>query len=206
MENRTEHPKTNTLFVCSFCDLDFISNEELMLHMQCHNATKPYICTECDKRYAYKSILKRHMVTHRQEKSIFNCNECDYICDNKQNLTKHAIAHSSVKTFTCTKCDYRTISNDSLSKHNREHGHGENYKFKDCDSEFQFANFLTKHENEIHRNGEPFACSICQKLFSNKSYLNIHMRIHITNTITINDEFFFLISTQKTTNVISIVK
>ena len=128
------------------------------------------------------------METHTQEKPIFNCTECNYTCDNKRNLTDHTIAHSSDKIFTCTKCDYRTISNVSLSKHNREYGHGENYKCMDCDSVFHFANALTKHANEIHKNRGPFACSNCQKLFSNKSNLTRHIKIHITNNVTDNNE------------------
>ena len=37
-------------FLCLLFELDFNSNEELILNMQNHNADKPYVCTECDKR------------------------------------------------------------------------------------------------------------------------------------------------------------
>ena len=36
-------------------------------------------CSECHKRYMNKSLLKRPMGIHREEKCIFNCYECDYI-------------------------------------------------------------------------------------------------------------------------------
>ena len=68
--------------------------------MQYNNATNSYVCTECDKKYMNKSVLKRHMAIHREEKLIFNCNEGDYICDNKRNFTNHVIMHSLEKTFT----------------------------------------------------------------------------------------------------------
>ena len=109
MESHKENPVTSASFVCSFCDVDFISNEELMLHLQYHNATKPYFCTECDNRYMNKSGLKRHVATHGNEELKFNCNKCDYTCDNKRNLTNHVFADSSDKPFICKKCDYRTI-------------------------------------------------------------------------------------------------
>ena len=56
-------------------------------------------CTECDKRYMNKSVLKRPMAIHREEKCIFNCNECDYICHNKRNDIKLVIKHFLNKTF-----------------------------------------------------------------------------------------------------------
>ena len=50
--------------------------------------------------YIDKPVLNRHMATIRKEKLIFKCNECDYICDKKRNLTYHAISDSSDKTFS----------------------------------------------------------------------------------------------------------
>ena len=57
-------------------------------------------CTECDKRYINKSILKRPMAIHREEICILNWNEFDYICDNKRNVINLAFMHFLDKTFT----------------------------------------------------------------------------------------------------------
>ena len=178
--------KANNSFVCSFCEQFFGSNEELMLHMQCHNVAKPFFCTECDNNYAYKAALNIHMDCHRQENLTYNCNECSYSCDNKRNLINHLNAHSSDKIFACKNCDYKTTSKWSLYKHCKEHGHGNKYKCKDCELEFPFMNSLIKHANEIHKNKEPLACSTCLKLFSNKSNLTRHTKIHATNDIISN--------------------
>ena len=56
-------------------------------------------CTECDKRYVNKSVLKRPMAIHREEICISNCNECDYIFYNKRNAINLAIMHFLDKTF-----------------------------------------------------------------------------------------------------------
>ena len=56
-------------------------------------------CTECDKRYMNKSVLKRPMAIHREEICISNCNECDYIFYNKRNAINLAIMHFLDKTF-----------------------------------------------------------------------------------------------------------
>ena len=58
------------------------------------------ILTECDKRYMNKSVLKRHMTIHREEKCIFNWNECAYIFDNKKNSINLVIIHFLDQTFT----------------------------------------------------------------------------------------------------------
>ena len=130
------------------------------------------------------------MDSHKKEKPTFTftCSKCDYMCYNKRNLTSHEMAHSSDKSFHCTKCDYKSISKTSLSMHNKEHNKGNKYKCMECDTEFQFLNALTKHANKIHGNKTPFSCLICQKCYTNKTNLNVHMKkTHATNDITIND-------------------
>ena len=164
MELSKQNCEANTsLLVCLFCDSKFSSHEELILHIQIHNVVKPYLCLECGNRYAYKGALKRHVESHTKDKLTYNCDKCDYTCVNKRSLTDHGIAHSSNKNFSCTKCNYKTISNRSLSKHIIEFNHVNNFKCNECDSEFRFLNSLTKHANDVHKNKEPFACSICEK-------------------------------------------
>ena len=95
----------NNSFVCLLCELKFISNEEMLLHLQCHNTDKPFFCIECDNKYTSKHTLKRHMDSHKKEKPTFTftCSKCDYMCYNKRNMTSHEMAHSSDKSFHCTK-------------------------------------------------------------------------------------------------------
>ena len=171
----------NNLFVCLFCELKFISHAEMLLHMQYHNIDKPYFCIECDNKYTSKHALLRHMESHKIEKPTYTCSKCDYLCNNKRNLTNHEMAHSSDKSFNCTKCNFKTISKFSLSKHNKVHNKGNKYKCKDCDFECQFLNALTKHANEMHENKKPFACLVCQKFYTNKTNLTIHMKTHAIN-------------------------
>ena len=40
-------------FLCLLFELDINANEELILHMQNHNADKSIFCTKCDKRHIY---------------------------------------------------------------------------------------------------------------------------------------------------------
>ena len=155
--------------------------------MHCHNVEKPYLCMECDKRFVYKFALKRHKERHNTQKLTYHCIKCTYNCESKQSLTDHEIAHSSDKSFSCKKCEYKTISNVSLSKHIRERDHGDIYKCKECNSEFRFLNSFTKHANEVHKDKEPFTCSICDKYYSTKTNLTKHMKTHTAHVIVCKD-------------------
>lgn len=189
MESFEQNSESNNSFICLLCKLEFISNEELKDHLQDHNGEKPFFCVECDKRYAYKATLKKHMDSHIKEKLTYKCSKCDYICESKRALTDHEIAHQSKINFSCTECDYKSISKNSLSKHIIENNHGNSYKCTECESEFRFLNSLIKHANEIHKNKQPFTCSMCDKSYSKNQKLKEHMKIHtVHDTIIINEE------------------
>ena len=187
MDISKQYCEASKSLVCLFCDLKCSSHEELILHLQIHNVAKPYLCMECGKGYAYKGSLKSHVESHTKEKLLYECNKCDYICANKRNLTNHKIAHSSDKNFSCNKCDFKTLSSVSLSQHRNKCDHINTFKCNECDSEFRFLNSLTKHAYNVHKNKEPFACSMCVKCFSSKSNLTKHMKIHTAHDISINE-------------------
>ena len=89
MDIPNQSNKSDDIIVCSFCELTFISNNEFDLHMRSHNVEKPYLCTICDKVYAHKSALRKHKLTHTEDKPIFDCNNCEYECDDKVKLKHH---------------------------------------------------------------------------------------------------------------------
>ena len=122
--------------LCVHCDQSFSTKEEFLFHLECHNAIKPYFCTECDQRYAYKSTLERHEAVHVREKILdeqqkpkdskicvdknYSCVKCDYTCDSKQKLNTHNIAHSSKNCFTCKNCNFKTDKKFPFSRHQGE--------------------------------------------------------------------------------------
>ena len=58
MEGNNSNRVLKSALTCLFCEQNFSSEEEIMLHMPCHNVEKPFHCIECDQRYAYKTALR----------------------------------------------------------------------------------------------------------------------------------------------------
>ena len=60
-----------------------------------------FICSKCDKVFAFAKNLKRHERAHTDEKP-FSCSKCDYKCRSSSDLKKHdERIHSDKKPFSC---------------------------------------------------------------------------------------------------------
>ncbi|KAJ8704897.1 hypothetical protein PYW08_012217 [Mythimna loreyi] len=46
--------------ICPICSHGFITRIALLDHMRTHKAEKPFACKKCDKRFAFKTLLKKH--------------------------------------------------------------------------------------------------------------------------------------------------
>ena len=199
--------------VCVFCEQTFSSNEDIQLHLQCHNVPKPFVCIECDLRYAHKSALKRHKAIHARENLFtcpnckvsfideqelyvhskihvnanLSCEICDYVCENARSLTEHILAHSSKNSFTCKNCDFRCLSKFTLSRHRGKCTPMNKYECLNCNLNFRFAIALENHTKSVHKKLNTFACTICPSSYSNKGNLNKHMKTHASkDNININ--------------------
>ena len=62
-------------------------------------------CNECDYTTSRKANLKRHLVTHSQDKPHL-CNLCDFASNHKGALKRHLFSHTGEKPFTCDQCDF----------------------------------------------------------------------------------------------------
>ena len=87
METISGAQMANFSLNCVFCEELFSTKEELGFHIQqCHNVPKPYLCKECNKRYALKGALKKHMTMHVKDRLLevskpnkdISCAICDY--------------------------------------------------------------------------------------------------------------------------------
>ena len=62
--------------------------QELKVHVQRHEAVKPYVCSECPKRFCTAGELRLHHSVHLGYKQ-FSCGLCDKQFARKANVKKH---------------------------------------------------------------------------------------------------------------------
>ena len=120
------------IIITFFFNEHYRSKEEFTLHMQCHNIERPYICTYCDKRYAYKTALKKHKVIHTKETlfsdseyahhSGYECKNCGLTFRFANALVKHAyLIHKNEKPFACSLCTSCFPNKRNLDRHVKSH-------------------------------------------------------------------------------------
>lgn len=83
-------------YKCTECDKTFVAQHSLSHHMRVHTGIKPYICSEegCDRAYAYRIDLKRHLWgQHQIYTKKFPCEICGRVFPENQLLKKHMQNH-----------------------------------------------------------------------------------------------------------------
>eukprot|EP01084_Bolivina_argentea_P039876 73684_1 len=142
-----------TVTKCPFanCSCAFNHKSKLERHISTyHSNARPFKCTfnnRCNKSYKREDHLKRHLLTHKNEK-LFKCNYTN--CNLKFNQNYHLRRH--------IKC---------------VHGPPQ-YKCNYCNNKFQKKRKLNKHMALIHNEFCPFVCKECLKRFSRECDLNRH--------------------------------
>ena len=86
---------------------------------------RTYLCPHCDKSFAKKSGVDRHVTTVHKKLKNFACSVCDKAFGEKAQLTKHIPIHSNPanslnqpeKKFKCSECDKSFAKKDWLKLH-----------------------------------------------------------------------------------------
>ena len=106
------------------------------------------ICTRCGESVV-SSKMKLHMRTHK-ERPRFNCSECGQSYISSSGLKKHQmIVHTKMRL---------------------------NCPMKGCGKTFSQRTTLRYHIQTIHTNPTKHGCSLCEKSFSIKSDLDVHVK------------------------------
>ena len=109
---------------------------------------------------------------------LFQCEECDYGCDEQSTRTKHkntkhtkldsrknAIQDTTEKDkFHCDECNYSCVSKKSLKKH-QENNHDVN-KYKECDicgDKFSYQVNLNEHIKDSHLSNSKHSSNDCEE-------------------------------------------
>ena|SRR6218665_1701981 len=78
------------------------------------------MCRLCEKTFASRSGLNRHIKTHSEER-LFKCSICENALVSKTSLENHGRTHSGVKPYKCNLCDKAFALKTTLHNHARNH-------------------------------------------------------------------------------------
>ena len=119
---RGRAPNPNNKFKCEFenCQRSYQSSKALRLHVKSVHEGVSYDCDQCDKSFAQKGDLKRHVEIVHMNMKNFKCDECDQSFGQKAHLESHiSTVHRNEKNFKCDTCGKSFGLKQNLNKHIR---------------------------------------------------------------------------------------
>ena len=191
--------------LCVHCEETFISRAHLKRHVeQVHKKIKNYKCSQCDYNVYLKCTLKRHVSIVHEKTRNFQCTHCDRAFSLKGNLVKHVDqVHSKIKRYNCSKCEFKSYHRNVMKKHEfkahsvqknlqseafhitsnlTQHGDAVNdketkFNCSQCDFKSNYQRKVKLHEATVHNIGKTFLCKPCNKEYTSKAGLSIHIKI-----------------------------
>ena len=125
-------------------------------------------CNFCQKTFARKFALRRHLNTHRGEPSL-KCDICDDQFVEAYDLTTHRRTKHLMRAFFCPK---KFTSRSGLHVHMKMHS-GLVHKCTSCNAAFATRSRLHRHTIS-HTYSHAFTCEGCGSKFKYKSSLTMH--------------------------------
>ncbi|XP_063984668.1 zinc finger protein 37-like [Diachasmimorpha longicaudata] len=147
--------------VCETCGSAFRSRFHLREHMNQHDGNKPYVCEQCGKAFSKRIQLRQHKLSHGTNK--YACPICGMTFNRRGNMNTHFKRHSnSDGTYKCSVCDCKCKSMSDLKSHRKTHS----------------LNDIIESIKQRSIDQTIFQCSTCSRVFSKRTHLSNHERIH----------------------------
>ncbi|KAL6489401.1 hypothetical protein MHYP_G00031420 [Metynnis hypsauchen] len=182
---------------CSRCGMTFQSPLAHKVHVQgntCTPSFKPIRCPVCVRWFSCVDGLKRHLVSHSQQK-VLTCQICEHKCSSHEDLEEHKRQVHGTKEAT----ESPTIQSAHVSQSNPSDA----FQCQICHRSYSKLQSLKDHLRKVHRPqglkpGEPkagglqslvgtvqqgqskqFQCHICSRTYPDiKSLKNHKRRVH----------------------------
>ena len=138
-----------------------------------------FFCSLCEASFKKRTLLNQHnfKVHHIQLDTDFACHQCGIVCANLPGLKAHVRAHQA-KRFLCGTCGKSFLVLSQLKDHvDKGVCLPENRKCNICNKTFSGKHHLEMHMR-LHTNEKPFSCNICEKAFAQKRSLKEHLLTH----------------------------
>jgi KRAB domain-containing zinc finger protein len=211
MHSLTEHLQTHATDnpkKCQYCGLMFESRNRLKIHWAetagdgIHNINiKSHPCNICDKVFDSRYGLKRHMLSHTDERK-FECTVCGLRFKQSAHLKGHIATHERINHISitkqqktesllnpvipCKKCQYVFRTKAELKSHLLESANDSihrleqtnEFRCRRCDKYFDSKFDLESH-NRFHVDEREHECTVCEMRFKKSSHLKSHMCTHL---------------------------
>ncbi|KAM5135200.1 zinc finger protein PLAGL2 [Mantella aurantiaca] len=113
-------------FTCPqlLCDKTFASKYKLCRHMATHSMQKSHQCFHCGKMFHRKDHLKNHLQTHNPNRVALQCPECSKNYSTKYGHRRHLALHAIARgDLSCTICLQVFRDRQSVLEHLKSHNH-----------------------------------------------------------------------------------
>lgn len=121
-----ESPPLPRRFTCPqlLCDKTFASKYKLCRHMATHSMQKSHQCSHCGKMFHRKDHLKNHLQTHNPNRVALQCPECSKNYSTKYGHRRHLALHAIARgDLSCAICLQVFRDRQSVLEHLKSHNH-----------------------------------------------------------------------------------
>ncbi|GAW82826.1 zinc finger transcription factor [Plasmodium gonderi] len=179
---KKEYDKPNNISVeirtCNVCNMVFANKKLMKRHlMSVHSESRPYKCQICTKTYKRSDHLKKHILTHKdnKERVKYTCSICQISYDTPKELRTHKIRHSTCPYENCSY-SYSTIS--KMKYHLNKHRCNRFYSCPVCTKKFLIYKEFIQHKRTCFK--KKYICLQCNKIYLHANGYNKHVRkVHL---------------------------
>ncbi|KJP86623.1 hypothetical protein AK88_03727 [Plasmodium fragile] len=163
---------------CNVCSMIFANKKLMKRHlMSVHSESRPYKCHLCIKTYKRSDHLKKHILTHKdnKEKIKYTCSICQSSFDTPKELRAHKIRH-----YTCPyeNCSYSYSTISKMKYHLNKHRCNLFYSCPVCAKKFLIYKEFIQHKRSCFK--KKYVCLQCNKIYLHVNGYNKHVRkVHL---------------------------
>lgn len=120
METHKPEEERKYRYVCSFCGKKFFLKTNYEDHLNKHTGNRPYKCDQCDKRFGFRSMLKKHKIFVHSTDRPFKCGYCMKGFKFMNLLNNHVTIHTNHSKHICSTCNKNFSTASTLKLHQQK--------------------------------------------------------------------------------------
>lgn len=195
---KTKHmPSIKKRYECHICNRTLSQRRSLRDHLMLHTGERKHMCENCGDTFITKTSLKMHRCENELatgndckkkrrkpeiNKDLYFAKYCRYCgvtfetwAERDLHQCPYLVNASDPKYYICRYCDKEIVRN-SYSSHSTVHSEA-SHECSVCSRLFKSRKTLKQHL-WIHTENKKYKCDTCEKSYSKKEGLLIHMGEH----------------------------